>query len=399
MLNPANMLAETRDSTRLTDLNAINQALGLYQYYSASSFGAANTIYISIPRAAADDCGYGTGNPLGLPAIPAGYSYVCKDTATYRKIDGTGWIPVDFTQISGGSPLATLPVDPVNNAQQGLYYSYIGGSWTLNSMLESQKYLSAKAKTDGGTDDARYEVGPKPSLWAAASGLVGYWKMDESGWTNDCTTNTVMDSSQNATPNHGKSCPAGTGPTGGAAGKVGNAGSFDGVNDYIDISNAASLNPTNITIGMWLYLNSNPDCDVNNNWRSLIHKGSTAGTSTGYDIVFEQGRGIAWDIGNGAAQRWWPSGVLIPIQIWSHLTVSYNAATGEMRAYQDGSYKSNRIIAPSSIAANTGNLLINNSSIACPNGSGNFPGIIDEVRIYNRALSDVEIKSMYNATK
>ncbi len=96
MLNPAGMLAETRDSTRLTDLNAINQALSLYQYYSTSSFGAVNTVYISIPSASAD-CGYGAGNPLSLPSIPAGYSYICKDEITYRKIDDAGWIPVDFT--------------------------------------------------------------------------------------------------------------------------------------------------------------------------------------------------------------------------------------------------------------------------------------------------------------
>jgi hypothetical protein len=35
-------------------------------------------------------------------------------------------------------------------------------------------------------------------------------------------------------------------------------------------------------------------------------------------------------------------------------------------------------------------------------GSGwtvNFKGLIDEVRLYNRALSDTEIQALYNATK
>jgi len=32
-------------------------------------------------------------------------------------------------------------------------------------------------------------------------------------------------------------------------------------------------------------------------------------------------------------------------------------------------------------------------------GTGFFPGIVDEVRIYTRVLSDKEIKALYEATK
>lgn len=391
MLNPANMLSETRDSTRLTDLGAINQALSLYQYYSTSSFGAANTIYISIPRVVADDCGYGTGNPLNLPSIPAGYSYACKDTAAYRKIDGTGWIPVDFTQISGGSPLATLPADPVNNASQGLYYSYMGGSWTINSMLESPKYLAMNARTDGGTDDARYETGPKPSLWANASGLVGYWKMDESSWANDCITLTVMDSSQNPTPNHGKSCPVGSGPSI-VSGKVGNAGNFDGVNDYVDLGSPASLQITGSqTIEMWLYPTS---FGARRNPYAKAYAGEgTITQETNGSVNYYYGVSG----GNGAVYQGFTMTSPLSLNTWTHLALVRDLRTltdKKLYWYKNGILTNQATASYLLATASPGfSAMIGRGYVS------NYAGKIDDVRIYNRALSASEIKAIYNATK
>ena len=39
------------------------------------------------------------------------------------------------------------------------------------------------------------------------------------------------------------------------------------------------------------------------------------------------------------------------------------------------------------IKPNTGTLYINNPSASCSSGSGNFPGLINEVRIYNRGAT------------
>ncbi|MCD4760525.1 hypothetical protein K8R42_01370, partial [bacterium] len=184
-------------------------------------------------------------------------------------------------------------------------------------------------------------------------------------------------------------------PTWTSSGQVGGAYSFDGVDDYVDCGNDSSLNPGSITIEMWLYLAVNPNCNGNNNWRSLLHKGSTSSTSTGYDIILEQSRSIAWDIGTGSAQRWWPSGISIPIQSWTHLVVSYDSSTGLMRAYQDGLSKGSKSIGISSIVSNTNTLMINNPSVACPSGSGNFNGTIDQIKIYNYSLSPEQINASY----
>ena len=85
-----------------------------------------------------------------------------------------------------------------------------------------------------------------------SDGLVGYWKMDETSWgTPNCSDSVVLDSSGSG--NNGKACPNTTGPTGGAAGKFGNGGSFDG-NDYVEVTNSDNLDISgSLTINMWLY--------------------------------------------------------------------------------------------------------------------------------------------------
>lgn len=112
-------------------------------------------MYVSLPDSTS------TCANLGLPALPGGWSYRCASTTTLTKVDGTGWIPVDFTQFSAGSILSRLPVDPVNATTSGLYYAYIPGSWHLSAGLESVKQRAGAATKDGGTNALRYETGSR----------------------------------------------------------------------------------------------------------------------------------------------------------------------------------------------------------------------------------------------
>ncbi|MDP3947341.1 MAG: type II secretion system protein [bacterium] len=167
ILNPAEMLRQARDSTRMVDTQTINKALGLYETMGGSSFGSASTVYVSIPDTSA------TCSSLGLPSLPSGWAYSCKTTALYRKVDGTGWIPVNFTSVPGGSNLSVLPIDPINATTTGLYYTYVtGGSWKLTAVSESQKYVATASK-DGGTSGVAFEIGTNLAL--AAGIFPGGW--------------------------------------------------------------------------------------------------------------------------------------------------------------------------------------------------------------------------------
>lgn len=163
VLNPTEMMAQARDNQRITDLKSLTKAIDLAKFHAGDmNYGTLNTIYVSIPQASSD-CGYGSGNPLGLPTVPTGWSYSCATPANYRKTDGTGWIPVNISNLS--SSLPTLPIDPINTTAENMFYTYFAGSGTyeINAKTESQKNALGGAldqlSTDGGDNFTRMERG------------------------------------------------------------------------------------------------------------------------------------------------------------------------------------------------------------------------------------------------
>ncbi len=101
----------------------------------------------------------------------------------------------------------------------------------------------------------------------AVNDLIAQWKMNESSWNG--TTGEVKDSSAQTTLNNGTAECEGTctEPTTGV-GKFDNAGIFDGVDDYVDISDiSATENTDQLTIAAWIY--STPSA----NYRTVISKG------------------------------------------------------------------------------------------------------------------------------
>lgn len=216
-INPVELLRQSRDSNRISDLNTVNTALSIYNTDQPSGYmGVATKVYISIPDATT------TCANLGLPALPGGYSYNCSTSQNYRKVDGTGWIPVDFTAVSFRTPISSLPVDPVNTTSTNFYYTYVpGGSWKLSALsLESQRY-SGKTSSDGGVAQSSYEVGNDltlgsgifPSGWVKvpgnnAFGTSDFWVMkyeakcalasSNTSLTSPATANNTYDNS--ATP-------------------------------------------------------------------------------------------------------------------------------------------------------------------------------------------------------
>ena len=157
IINPAQMTAQSRDARRLTELKSLNSALSLAEVNNIP-MGSIATVYVSLPDDASPAC-----DSLSLPSLPVGWEYACSTLANHRKVDGSGWVPVDFGQISYGSPLSVLPVDQVNDAVGGFYYTYtIEGGWELNAKMESSAYNAGGAKdvvsNDGGDTDLLYEA-------------------------------------------------------------------------------------------------------------------------------------------------------------------------------------------------------------------------------------------------
>ena len=159
VLNPANILAEARDSQRIADLSQLNSALGLFLATSGGgSLGDASKCHVQ------------KTDPVATAKCGGRHEKETFATDKGRAVNGTGWIPVDFGAISGGSPLSALPVDPTKNAD--LFYSYAAGvsgvHYELNANMESERYGGVGDDNveigDGGNNPLIYEVGNAPGL-------------------------------------------------------------------------------------------------------------------------------------------------------------------------------------------------------------------------------------------
>lgn len=161
-LNPAELLKQSRDSNRISDLATIKSAISLYLVdVSNPSLGTTTpaTCYVHASSGVTSaSCGNRFSNTTAT------------SSRSSRAVDGNGWIPVNFSAISSGSPISVLPVDPVNNSTY--YYAYAPGSnltFEINANMESTKYSNGGGSSDvessdGGNSPDLYEVGTDPGL-------------------------------------------------------------------------------------------------------------------------------------------------------------------------------------------------------------------------------------------
>ncbi len=367
VINPTELLKRSRDSNRLSDLRTLNTALGIVSVQGGTYFGSSSVVYVSIP-----DSSSTCGN-LGLPALPSGWSYNCKPNSSYRNVDSTGWIPVNFTSLAIAAPLSVLPIDPINTTSSGLYFTYVaGGSWELTTLTESTKYASLAA-SDGGVDPAMYEVGNDVLLAPFTHGLVGYWKLDEGSGSN------AYDSS-----GYGNNGTFGSPAPTWASGKINNALSFDGAGANVNATlNSITLNQ--YTVSFWVY-----ESQINSGSGMLTLR--LAGTS--FYVVWAG----AFRVVDNALQITTAGGYAGSsntndyLNKWTLMTFTRDS-TQTVNIYKNGIFQ---VSAPSSGGSAT-NPVLNIGNIL-PNGR-DLIGLIDDVHIYNRALSAAEISAIYNATK
>lgn len=138
IIQPVEYLKESRDSARFSDINNLNKDLQMAQLDNLS-MGTSSVIYVSVPDTSP------TCANLGLAPVN-GYVYSCSTAINLRKIDGNGWLPINFTLFQSiNHPLSSLPIDPVNSTSSNLYYIYVKNenNYSIQTIsLESQKYLN-----------------------------------------------------------------------------------------------------------------------------------------------------------------------------------------------------------------------------------------------------------------
>jgi hypothetical protein len=166
-------------------------------------------------------------------------------------------------------------------------------------------------------------------------------------------------------------------------GRFGGALSFDGVNDWVTVNDAPSLDlTTGMTLEAWVY----PTANGAGSWRNVVLKQRTGGevynlyanADTNAPVVYvvrSANQNDALDA-RGTTQ--------LPLNTWTHLAATYDATT--LRLYVNGVQVGSRAVS-GALLTSTGVLRIGGNSI----WGEFFQGRIDEVRIYNRSLTAAEI--------
>jgi hypothetical protein len=166
------------------------------------------------------------------------------------------------------------------------------------------------------------------------------------------------------------------------AGRNGGALSFDGVDDIVSRADNATLDLTRMTIEAWVRPSAL------SGWRTVVLKEGTDRLAYALYAHDNAPRPAAWI--NTGEDRFSEGVTALPLNTWTHLAATYDGAT--LRLYVNGVQVRSR--------AATGNIvnLPGQLSIGGNNVWGEwFAGILDDVRIYNRALTLAEIQTDMNS--
>lgn len=175
---------------------------------------------------------------------------------------------------------------------------------------------------------------------------------------------------------------------------IGGGISFDGVNDFVEMSLATSV-VSNFTLTTWVKLaslNQNSVMFIHNGWDNRVNDG------TGYGIGIGNGSGGSGGklVGVASKVAWMDSGFTFSsTDKWYFVAMKRDTTT--TRFYVDGILQSGTSTATPLTPQLKTSLAAQFNNISSYNGF--FAGTLDDIRIYNRALSSDEIAQIFNATR
>ena len=305
-----------------------------------------------------------------ITSQPASQSIPTGGTATFT-VTTTGTQPLYYSWRANGTNLinATNSSYTVSNAQ-----SFNAG---IYSVVVTNLYGTATSSNALLTITA-----PNSSCPTLPADLVSWWPAE--GNASDFTGN-----------NNGALFGGATY----AIGKVGLGFRLDGTNSYVQIPDANSLKPTNVTVEAWVWLDP---AVTNNGGEYIIFKRNTwTFLYEGYALAkgrFDNGGGTYLDrfqflVARNGNQVVINSSTVVQRGVWYHVAGTYdgNKSTLMVNGVAEAS-------ATPGFALDYGNLPVFIGTSGEPDPyRGMLAGIVDEPSIYSRALSTNEILAIYQA--
>ncbi len=224
------------------------------------------------------------------------------------------------------------------------------------------------------------------------NGLVGLWSFNgaDTAWSS-ATAGIAYDRSGQG--NHGTitNMSRTTSPT---SGRVGQGLLFDGVNDYVNSTDF--FYSDTFTVCAW----AKPSL-IDSNFKSIVTKrnlsGATAGTNDWSLIWSTSGVGFtSWSDGTNGISLSITSDTVPSANQWHHICGVQNGNGNTGYIYVDGAQNGS---ATQAAVSYNGDSVVQVGALTAFNTSRYWNGLIDEVRIYNRALSAAEVLQLYNLGK
>jgi hypothetical protein len=245
---------------------------------------------------------------------------------------------------------------------------------TLTNVTFSQagSYSVTITNISGVTNSANavLTVNPPPPCAPVPSGVISWWPADGNALDIEGTNNGTLENGATF-----------------ASGEVGQAFSFNGVNQYVQIADSPSLRPLSVTLELWFNASNTGN-------GSLISKPVGAGSSDSSTIWLQSGN-LNGAVGNSSAQET-VSYAFTPVPgVWYHTAYTYDSNLQTQTLYLNGAV----------VASGQVNIQMGYDSHPVLMGSEfdsgvlvlPFNGRIDEASIYNRALTATEVASIYAA--
>jgi len=214
-------------------------------------------------------------------------------------------------------------------------------------------------------------------------GLCAYWHLNEydGGKVKDISSNNYDGTPEPSYPSNVPTIvPSRTT-------KFGNALSFDGADDWVNVGNQPRLNLglSDFTIACWVHVNG----DQNN--KMILAKWGWVGEHQGFQLNVNTGGEVKFIIGNGTTPNYM-TGINMAINEWVWLVIRRYGAS--MDCYLNNIYQKTNTNADLNIDTP------NNFAMGATYNGGDLANILlDEVCIYNRSLSTAEMTTRYRFAK
>lgn len=335
---------------------------------AVTTFGTVNTSVLG-----AYVLNYQATNAFGASAIVARIVNVICSPSTAPTIVITGANPMQVLLNQAFADPGATAADACNPSivvtESGSVNTAVAGRYTLT-------YSAAGAS--GLTSIATRTVLVESSLECISppSGLAGWWKGE---WS-------FLDA---AGTNNG----TGLGGVSFAEGVVGEAFYFDGTNAGVLVPNSASLKPSQFTLEAWVQVDQLYSSYYQSNLQAIIYTQNSS-TNAGYALgvnEFGNFEFIMARASSGAVGV--QSSTLISPGQYYHVAATYDGSTASL--YVNGELEGQIYVG---FAPDYGAGPIFFGTAATNAGVYDFNGELDEIAIYQRALSQSEVATIYNAS-